>query len=799
MTKRHLLSLLLIILFQNQVFSQIKISGQIKNEKNNPVEFIEIQLQNKDSIIFKSELTNAEGKFIIETEKGEYSLLVRQLGVIYHKQKINVNQDTYIGIINITEKEQQLQEVVITSKKKLIEKKVDRLVFNVENSISASGGDAIDALKLTPRVKVQNEQISMIGKSGMLIMIDDRIIQLSGDDLINYLKTLKSDDIKSIEVITNPPAKYNAEGNSGILNIKLKKAKNDAWSASVRTLYQQASYPTGAFGTGYNLQKNKITLTTNFTYSDGSNAPFESSVINYPNITWKEENKRRDFSKSLSGRIGLDYKISQKISTGFLFNIVKSNPKINDNINSLILNSNTNVLDSLIKTKANNIRERLSNSLNYHLIYQIDSIGKKLTFDFDYFDYNLDSKRLFETNSFLNDNTFIPNSFTSANNIGIQKINNYSFNLDMEHPTKWINLNYGLKTSFIKTDNEFDFYNLSSGISIFDPTQSNHFNYKENTQSIYFSAQKEISKKWDSKIGLRIENTQIEGYSVTLSQLSKSNYTKLFPTAYISYNPNENNSFSINYGRRISRPNYNLLNPFKWISSPYSYSEGNPFLQPAFAQNIEIEYTYKDNLITSFYFSNLEDGFEQVTIVNPITNITQITPKNFLINKMFGVNQTIILEPFKFLKTNFYTDIYYSSTKSTIPVTLNYLKGWNGEFSISNDFILNKNKTFLFNVSYSYTTKGVDNLDRNSQFSQLDASLKLLLLNKKLIMSLYANDILSSSRVTYTSFSNDIKTSYRNYYDNRYFRFSVAYNFGKKFSTNENSNKNEDEYNRVDK
>lgn len=128
----------------------------------------------------KVNLQNAEGKFIIETEKGEYSLLVRQLGVIYHKQKINVNQDTYIGIINITEKnEQQLQEVVITSKK-LIEKKVDRLVFNVENGISASGSDAIDALKLTPRVKVQNEQISMIGKSGMLIMIDDRIIQLSG-------------------------------------------------------------------------------------------------------------------------------------------------------------------------------------------------------------------------------------------------------------------------------------------------------------------------------------------------------------------------------------------------------------------------------------------------------------------------------------------------------------------------------------------------------------------------------------------------------------------------------------------
>ena len=220
MTKRHLLSLLLIILFQNQVFSQIKISGQIKNEKNNPVEFIEIQLQNKDSIIFKSELTNAEGKFILETEKGEYSLIVRQLGVIYYKQNINANQDTNVGIINITEKEQQLQEVVITSKKKLIERKVDRLIFNVENSISASGGDAIDALKITPRVKVKNDNISMIGKNNMSVMVDDKLILLTGDELINFLKSIPSDNIKSIEVITTPPTKYDAEGNSGLMSIE---------------------------------------------------------------------------------------------------------------------------------------------------------------------------------------------------------------------------------------------------------------------------------------------------------------------------------------------------------------------------------------------------------------------------------------------------------------------------------------------------------------------------------------------------------------------------------------------------
>ncbi len=219
MSKIYLLLFILFFIFPSKLFSQIKISGQI-TEKNNPIEFIEIQLQNKDSVIVKSELTNVDGKFTIVTEKGEYSLLVRQLGVIYHKQKININQDTFIGIINITKKVQQLQEVVIISKKKLIERKVDRLVFNIENSISATGGDALDALKITPNIIVQNESINMIGKNGLSVMIDDRIIPLSGADLINFLKTIKSDDIKSIEVITNPPAKYDAEGNSGLINLK---------------------------------------------------------------------------------------------------------------------------------------------------------------------------------------------------------------------------------------------------------------------------------------------------------------------------------------------------------------------------------------------------------------------------------------------------------------------------------------------------------------------------------------------------------------------------------------------------
>jgi len=197
------------------------------------------------------------------------------------------------------------------------------------------------------------------------------------------------------------------------------------------------------------------------------------------------------------------------------------------------------------------------------------------------------------------------------------------------------------------------------------------------------------------------------------------------------------------------------------------------------------------------YFSHTNDGFEQTAILDVETNIQQITPLNFLINKTLGFNQTVILKPYNWLNINFFGDVYYSSTDSKIPVTLNYLKGWNGFFSVSNDLILNKEKTFMLNLSYSYTTKGVDNLDYNSSYNQLNASLRALFLEKKLVISLYANDVFSSNRPIYTTYSNDIKNSFRNYYDERFFRLSVTYSFGKQFNRENRETKNSEEFNRT--
>ena len=326
------------------------------------------------------------------------------------------------------------------------------------------------------------------------MLINDRIVQMSGADLATYLKSLNAEDIKSIEVISNPPAKYSAEGNSGLVNIVLKKSKNDAWNASLRSIYQQATYAKGNVGGSYNMQKGKFQLNTAISYTNGSNAPQETNKIYYPNLTWDEVNNRRDFTDALSTRLGLEYKINDKLSTGFTYNYITSKPLIKENDQTTLTNPINNNLDSLITTLGRNEYDKKLNSLNYHIIYDIDTIGRKLSLDFDYFNYKNETNRIFNTQSFLPNNQPIPNSLEEARNFGNQDIQNYSANLDMEHPTNWATYNYGARVSFTETNNLFNYFDIINEDEILNPNFSNQFDYKENTQALYFSGQKKIQK-----------------------------------------------------------------------------------------------------------------------------------------------------------------------------------------------------------------------------------------------------------------------------------------------------------------
>ena len=790
------LSLALILIIPFFSFSQSIVRGKVKDSISY-IEFANVILENSNGEIVTGSITDEKGAFILNVKEDNYKIIISFIGYEDWAKKISVKNNLDLGIIIFNKNKGELDEVILNVKKKLIERKVDRLVFNVGQSISASGGNAIDALKVAPRVRVQNDAISIIGKSEIRVLVNDRLIQLTGEDLTNFLKNIRADEINSIEVITNPPAKYETEGNSGLLNIKLKKAKLNSWNTSVHSSYKQATYPAGLIGTGLTYQKNKISLFSDINYSKGSIAPIRTNKIYYPDQLWNEVNKTRYYKNSLAYKFGFDYQLSKKTTIGLLYIGNTNKPETHENNRTTLIDNNTKILDSLILTNSIGNRKKTYNSLNTHVIYDIDSVGKKLSIDLDYFNYNSEQNREFSSNNFFSEEYNILDSFFSAQNTGSQDVSNYSINIDFEYPIKKINFNYGGKLSFTNTSNKVVFNNLTSGVLVFDPKQSNSFKYEEKTQAFYTSAQSKISNKLDAKIGVRIEWTQTIGKSITLNQIDKNAYTEFFPTAYMSYSPNDNNTFSLNYGRRINRPSFGWLNPFRWYSSNYSFSEGNPQLKPAFTDNVEFEFAHKENWINTIYLSKLKDGFEYVTIVDDLTKVQTLLAKNYIKTYNIGLYEAITFKPINWISTNIGLNIYYSHSKSSIPITNQSLSGWNLESSISNDLILQKDKKILLNIAYVVASDGVANLDKNVSFSQLDIGLKLFLLNKTLQVSIIGNDVLRTNKQEYIGLSNNIKTSFKNYRDIRYFRISATYNLRKRMNINERKIKNEEEKERV--
>lgn len=777
--------------------AQHTITGKVIDENTQPLEFVVLTVMQNDNTV-REEVVKEQGEFAVTLPEGTYSFNIIYFGKIILTREVAVTQSVNLGALQATIGSLTLGEFVLEDTKNLIERKVDRLVFNVENTVAASGGDAMDLLKVTPRVKVENDKIAMIGKSGMSVMIDDRIVQLSGEELVNYLKNIPSDNIKIIEVITNPPAKYSAEGNSGLINIKLKKSIEDSWSASIGGRHHQATYAKETIAGSFNFKKKKVSLYSNVNYTKGSNAYVVNTKVYYPDFLWEEIDNGKYNIDVLSSKLGLDYKVSDKFTTGFLINTSNNFPTIDiERATAYFINNSTQEADSTAVTQAETNDKRYNYIINYHLIFKVDTLNRKLSLDVDYFNHYNKTDRVFESETILANDAVSNGSFLSGNNIGDQNIENYSINLDMAHPFKWIIFNYGGRITHTQTNSQNDYYDLTSGTAFFDKTQSNTFTFNESTQAIYFSAQKEISEKWEAKAGIRVENTKTTGYSLTLNQTDKNEYTKLFPTTYLSYVPNDSNSFSISYGKRINRPYFSKLNPFKWINSSYSYSEGNPYLKPSYSHNLEFEYLYKDFWVNTLYFSRLENGWEEVAIIDTINRIQQYIPQNFINTTVIGLNEDITLKPYKWLRTNLSIDVYYNSATSTIPTTLNLLKVWNGVFSLSNDFILNKTKTAFFNINYFYVSKGGDNLDESSAYDQLSTTLKLLFFKKKLQVSLAVNDLFKGGNSEYSTYSNDLKTTFQRNDDSRYFRVAASYNFGNSNIRNaKRNNKNTEEINR---
>lgn len=795
MKKIIFISLILLSISMNAQ-NNAKITGKVITASNIPVAATEVIVITLDSTVIKSEITDEKGLFLLDVPFGSYKLQIRDSGKIVASKKVDLNSDLDVGDIIIS-KSYELETVVVGGKKKLIERKIDRLVFNVENSINATGGDAFEALKVTPGIKVQNDLISMIGKSTFAVMIDERILNLAGEDLTNYLKAIPSDGIKSIEIITNPPAKYEAAGNSGLVNIILKKAKRDSWNALFGATYLQRKYSDGSLMGNFNYNKDDLSVSVLGNYKNGAQYINRDDYSYFTDGLWHSNSPIKVDYKRMNLKVGVDYQISKKWTIGSQVLINNNKPVGTDSPSTIVSDYTTGNIIQSLKSNGETVRSPDIISVNLYNEFKIDTIGKKITLNFDYFNFNNIDNRNYAGISVIENPK--STSYFAGINRNNQNINNISGKIDIDIPLEWAKLGFGGKISNSETSNDISAFN--SGL-VSDPVSDmplglNEFNYTENVQAVYVSGNKKINEHWESQVGLRMESTQTKSYTESLDLLVKNNYIKFFPTAYLSYAPNDNSTYTIGYSRRIDRPRFSDLNPNIWYTNIFQTMEGNPFLQPAFIDNTEFTYTYK-KLESKFYFSNEKNLFSPIAVPNADTNIISSTIENYVDTKRYGVAENYVFDKFKWWTSNNSIDVNYAISHSKLASTVREQKGFNSRISTSNDFILNANKTVLFNLSYWYSFPGIDGIYNNKSMSSFSLAVQYLLMNRDLKISLRADDIFRNEVQYINSTVNQIYQESRYYFDRQSFQLAVSYKFGnKKIRGIQRETGNQDEKNRT--
>lgn len=770
-------------------WAQFSILGKITDQNFNALPFITVKIsgpQNRISYAQTDSLGNYHLKNLL---RGRYSVIFSALNFKTTTGSLNLTADTIINI-QLAADAQILTDVQINAKQPLITQKIDRTVFNVENSIAAIGTDALELLAKVPGVRVLNDKVSLVGKGSVSVMIDDKLVQLSGDNLSGYLKSISSDNIGKIEIITNPPAKYDAQGNNGLINIVLKKALGDGIKVSVIAGINQATYATAVAGGNLNYRKNKFTVYTNLNFRKGSLVPVEQSNIYYPTQQWEVVNKDRNFRTVPSGQFGVDYQFSKRGTFGASYAGGLTNFHSEEQINTTVFNEKEQI-DSMLKSDANAKIRSHYHSANMYLKQLLNTAGKTFTFNADWFRYNDDKNRFFDNTSYFPNDQPVPDSFAEYLSASKQQTALYTVKADFDLPYPFLKIAVGGKISFIQNKSDVGFFKRGEGTYVLDEKQSNLFNYRENTQALYLNVSKNI-KRWDFQFGLRGEYSQMDGVSV--NERNQNRYFQLFPTAFINYRASGQSIWSVNYGRRINRPAYRKLNPFRWYSNQYVYTEGNPFLKPSYNNNISLMHIYKQVFTTTFSFSKTADGYNDLNFVDSLSNTQSSKPVNFVTGYHYQLSNSVVLNPLKAWESTNQLNIFYNIANSSLPQTLSRLKGFGAYFASTNQFILNRSKTVLGDISFWYAWPAVDGVNKSRSQYNLDIGFKTLWLDKKLQIALAATDILKTDRYRFSSLVNGINQVYNHYYDNRQLRFSVRYNFGnEKIKRQEIKQGNEDE------
>jgi hypothetical protein len=801
------------ILLTTASFASNSIQGIVIDENKKPIEYCNVILHKyNDSSYINGTTTDSLGKFeIIDLKPENYFLEIIYIGYKIDtiqaiiEVKNNDSETFNIGTIQLKLEENMLKGVTISSTKPIIERKADRIVYNVENSAKASGESAMDLLRSVPGVTVTgNDQIRINGKSDVQVMINGKVEQLNADQLAILLKSIQSSNIKKIEVVSNPSARYDADAKGGILEIQLKSSLQTGMNGSAYINYRQNEYASTEMGFNINVNHKKITLSTNYNFGYNNNYQKNSYVRDFTDSIKIERFDEYSFDKNKFinhyANLNLKYNINEKNTIGIGGEIFQfNNPHISNSTLNVFNNLNVSEnINAIQKTKNETLGKGINPSLNFNYKSQLDSVGStlELTYDYTYFNLNTSShldmafydsanvERSIPHFDFKQENPYIVNLHTSKLNYSKPLKNNHS-------------IEFGVKFTWTKTSNDIQFKNLIGNVYVNDSTKSNKFQYKENINAIFSTWSKTWKKGWSTNLGLRIEQTNTNQHSFTLNRITKRHYVDFFPSLFIQKNIKDKHSININFSRKIQRPNFEDLNPFLFYLSPYSIWTGNENLRPQYANITEFTYTYKNAYSFFIGHENLNNNYTHLIFQDDSAKTSTYKATNFKIRNNLNIGININKELFKWWSISYtaqYTFFRYNSIVNNSPFVVSSNKFY---ISLDNTFMLPKN--FTINVFAFYTSPHYDATDIMKSDGMVNISVSKSFFDKKLKIRIAGNDIFATKNMSYTTNFFNVKSETRNRWNTRFFSLSVTYNFqkGKKFQNARINKSNDEEKSRV--
>ncbi len=766
------------------VFSQtFSVKGKVVDEGNAPIPFANILLLSAlDSTFVQGTSANDDGRFeLTGVAPSLYLLQASYVGRGSKPLALDIKKDISLGALVIPEATETLDEVVVTATRPKVQRLSDRLVFTVENTV-VSQGTSWDILRNTPGVIVNQDELTIRGDQAT-VFINGRKVQLSGQEVKDLLEGFSGANIKSVEVITNPPANYDAEGGP-VLNIITNKSITPGYKGSFNGTYTQAVFPKYNLATSHYFKTEKLSVFANYSYNPKRNIRKTNKGINFIDDTdaifsvWDTQIEEISRTRAHNATAIVDYQFDDKNSLNLTSTYVNNpNQKWNSFLNTSIRNGQK-VLDSTFTTD-NSLtvdRSNLAMDLTYTHTFKkpgtkLDLNGHFTTFDQSFFQ-GISSDYFNADGSFSRTFAFDTDSK--------QDINIYTGQVDYTTLLGSGSFEMGGKYSKIDSENSIDYLNFQGTNASVDATLSDNFLYDEQVFAGYLSLAQNWNK-WSLKAGLRGEYTDAVGTSLSLNSVNKQDFFEFFPSFYLLHTPNEKHSFAFDYSRKITRPRYNDLNPFRTFYNENDFEEGNPGLRPAISNNFNVNYTFNSELFFDFYYRDNGNIINYLVFQDNDRTTLRELRQNVLDSKSYGLDITFskgILDPWYVYA---YASVFHEGE------TVLAVESRNQEFAnkvnglylyCANYLTLTKDGSFTGEIAVSYLSKFLFGTHVSDEQLNLTLGLRKSLWNNRAVISLAAEDILERYFPTYTSKYFNQDNFYRRRREAQFIRVGFTYNFG---------------------